>query len=107
MQKVPVVKIEKQKASSTRSGSLFMSEYELPLDVDWEFPRDNLIIGKSLGEGNFGKVMMAEAKSILQENVTSTVAVKMLKGKIFFGIHYTHAGRVKMYVIYNIFIVYM
>ena len=81
-QKAPVVKIEKQKASGNRSDSFFMSEYELPLDVDWEFPRENLKLGKSLGEGNFGKVVMAEALSISQENVTSTVAVKMLKGKM-------------------------
>ncbi len=81
---MPIVKIEKQKAESTRSDSFAMSEYELPLDMDWEFPRENLQLGKSLGEGNFGRVVMAEAFSILQENVSSTVAVKMLKGKGYF-----------------------
>lgn len=57
-----------------------MSEYELPLDIDWEFPRERLTLGKSLGEGNFGRVVMAEAYSIVQENTNTTVAVKMLKG---------------------------
>ena len=27
-----------------------VSEYELPLDPDWEFPRDQLTIGATLGE---------------------------------------------------------
>lgn len=77
---MPVVKIEKQK---TRSGKLdsVVSEYELPLDSMWEFPRDELTMGKSLGEGAFGKVVRAEALGILQQGISSTVAVKMLKGK--------------------------
>ena len=33
-----------------------ISEYELPLDPDWEFPRSKLRLGSTLGEGAFGKV---------------------------------------------------
>uniref|UniRef100_A0A8C8G971 Fibroblast growth factor receptor n=1 Tax=Oncorhynchus tshawytscha TaxID=74940 RepID=A0A8C8G971_ONCTS len=56
-------------------------EFELPYDPDWEFHRENLTLGKPLGEGCFGQVVRAEAYGINkdhQENI-STVAVKMLK----------------------------
>lgn len=78
---MPVVKIEKQK---TRSGKIdsVVSEYELPMDSDWEFPRDQLTMGKSLGEGAFGKVVKAEAQGIVQQGISTVVAVKMLKGNI-------------------------
>uniref|UniRef100_A0A8C9W7P6 Fibroblast growth factor receptor n=1 Tax=Scleropages formosus TaxID=113540 RepID=A0A8C9W7P6_SCLFO len=56
-------------------------EFELPYDPDWEFPRENLTLGKLLGEGCFGQVVKAEACGINKDNPdqTSTVAVKMLK----------------------------
>ncbi|MGH0141105.1 UNVERIFIED_CONTAM: hypothetical protein FKN15_072548 [Acipenser sinensis] len=56
-------------------------EFELPLDPIWEFPRDNLALGKPLGEGCFGQVVRAEAYGMSKEipEQPSTVAVKMLK----------------------------
>ena len=33
-----------------------VSEYELPLDPAWEFPRSDLKLCETLGEGAFGKV---------------------------------------------------
>ncbi|XP_056303173.1 fibroblast growth factor receptor 4 isoform X1 [Danio aesculapii] len=56
-------------------------EFELPYDPDWEFPRENLTLGKPLGEGCFGQVVRAEAYGINKENQDhmATVAVKMLK----------------------------
>uniref|UniRef100_A0A673FG64 Fibroblast growth factor receptor n=1 Tax=Sinocyclocheilus rhinocerous TaxID=307959 RepID=A0A673FG64_9TELE len=56
-------------------------EFELPYDPDWEFPRENLTLGKPLGEGCFGQVVRAEAYGINKENQeqVTTVAVKMLK----------------------------
>ena len=81
----PVVRIERQPSSSRlRLGSenttlTTLSEYELPLDPDWEFPRDQLTIGKTLGEGAFGKVLQAEALGLRQPGLPSVVAVKMLK----------------------------
>ena len=41
-----------------------------------------LKMGKTLGEGAFGVVIMADAQSINGKNGATTVAVKMLKGKI-------------------------
>ncbi|XP_046685645.1 fibroblast growth factor receptor homolog 1-like isoform X2 [Homalodisca vitripennis] len=75
---LPVVKIEKQKSRSNKMDSA-VSEYELPLDCDWEFPRDQLTLGKTLGEGAFGKVIRAEAQGILQQGIATVAAVKMLK----------------------------
>ncbi|TRZ03223.1 hypothetical protein DNTS_023664 [Danionella cerebrum] len=58
-----------------------VSELELPPDPKWEFPRTKLTLGKPLGEGCFGQVVMAEAIGIDKEkpNKPLTVAVKMLK----------------------------
>ncbi|XP_054651654.1 fibroblast growth factor receptor 3 isoform X1 [Dunckerocampus dactyliophorus] len=58
-----------------------VSELELPSDPKWEFPRARLTLGKPLGEGCFGQVVMAEAIGIDKEkpNKPLTVAVKMLK----------------------------
>ncbi|XP_015233974.1 PREDICTED: fibroblast growth factor receptor 3-like isoform X8 [Cyprinodon variegatus] len=58
-----------------------VSELELPSDPKWEFPRTRLTLGKPLGEGCFGQVVMAEAVGIDKEkpNKPLTVAVKMLK----------------------------
>ncbi|XP_064418893.1 fibroblast growth factor receptor 2 isoform X3 [Latimeria chalumnae] len=58
-----------------------VSEYELPEDPRWEFARDKLTLGKPLGEGCFGQVVMAEALGVDKDKPkeATTVAVKMLK----------------------------
>nr|XP_020661570.1 fibroblast growth factor receptor 3 isoform X11 [Pogona vitticeps] len=58
-----------------------VSELELPSDPKWELARSRLTLGKPLGEGCFGQVVMAEAMGIDKEkpNKPVTVAVKMLK----------------------------
>ncbi|XP_043924903.1 fibroblast growth factor receptor 1 isoform X2 [Protopterus annectens] len=58
-----------------------VSEYELSEDPQWEFPRNKLILGKPLGEGCFGQVVMAEAIGLDKDkpNRVTKVAVKMLK----------------------------
>ncbi|XP_032806265.1 fibroblast growth factor receptor 2-like isoform X3 [Petromyzon marinus] len=58
-----------------------VSEYELTEDPRWEFSREWLTLGKPLGEGCFGQVVMAEALGIDKEkpNRSLRVAVKMLK----------------------------
>ncbi|RXM97352.1 Macrophage colony-stimulating factor 1 receptor, partial [Acipenser ruthenus] len=50
-------------------------------DQKWEFPRENLEIGKELGSGAFGKVVEATAYGISKPGVSEQVAVKMLKEK--------------------------
>ncbi|XP_038046161.1 fibroblast growth factor receptor-like isoform X2 [Patiria miniata] len=66
--------------SRLSSSLTVVSEYEVPLDPEWEFPRDRLTLGKALGEGAFGKVVLAEAVGISNKEQTTMVAVKMLKG---------------------------
>ncbi|KAF2883030.1 hypothetical protein ILUMI_23168 [Ignelater luminosus] len=75
---MPVVKIEKQKTQSNNAHDI-ISEYELPMDSEWEIPRELLCLGKTLGEGAFGKVVKADAISLLKPGVNTIVAVKMLK----------------------------
>ncbi|KAL3050054.1 hypothetical protein OYC64_012163 [Pagothenia borchgrevinki] len=74
----PLVRIK------TRRGSAHddpIPEYDLPEDPRWEFSRDRLTLGKPLGEGCFGQVVMAEALGIDKDKPKDavTVAVKMLK----------------------------
>ncbi|KAJ3588685.1 hypothetical protein NHX12_009539 [Muraenolepis orangiensis] len=56
-------------------------EFELPCDPEWEFSRDNLVLGKPLGEGCFGQVVRAEAYGLHRDSPekATTVAAKMLK----------------------------
>ncbi|XP_065370249.1 fibroblast growth factor receptor homolog 1 [Calliphora vicina] len=72
---MPVVKIEKQRTTvlqSSNSEPVPFNEYEFPLDSHWEIPRNQLILGATLGEGAFGRVVMAEVNNAI-------VAVKMVK----------------------------
>ncbi|KAL9889707.1 fibroblast growth factor receptor homolog 1 [Glossina fuscipes] len=72
---MPVVKIEKQRTTvlqSSNSEPAPFNEYEFPLDSNWEIPRNQLILGATLGEGAFGRVVMAEVNNTI-------VAVKMVK----------------------------
>ncbi|KAK9889736.1 hypothetical protein WA026_007118 [Henosepilachna vigintioctopunctata] len=48
-------------------------------DPKWEFPRNQLEIEQTLGEGEFGRVLRAEATNINGNNGVTTVAVKTLK----------------------------
>ncbi|XP_073430536.1 fibroblast growth factor receptor 3 isoform X3 [Dendrobates tinctorius] len=68
---------------SSTDGTLLanVSELGLPADPKWELSRSRLTLGKPLGEGCFGQVVMAEAIGIDKDkpNRAITVAVKMLK----------------------------
>ncbi|XP_003747397.1 fibroblast growth factor receptor 2-like [Galendromus occidentalis] len=64
---------------SKSDGQESFSEYELQLDTRWEFPRDRLVLGQSLGHGAFGQVFKATAYGIRSSETSSVVAVKMLK----------------------------
>ncbi|KAM4020806.1 vascular endothelial growth factor receptor kdr-like [Anomaloglossus baeobatrachus] len=84
-------KLKKPHASEIKTGylSIIMDPDEIPLDEQcerlpydsskWEFPRDRLSLGKTLGHGAFGKVVEASAFGIDKGSTCKTVAVKMLK----------------------------
>uniref|UniRef100_A0A3P9JXC6 Fibroblast growth factor receptor n=1 Tax=Oryzias latipes TaxID=8090 RepID=A0A3P9JXC6_ORYLA len=77
-----VMLVRPSRLSSSASPMLSgVSEYELPQDPRWEVPRDKLVLGKPLGEGCFGQVMMGEVLGLDKEkpNRLTNVAVKMLK----------------------------
>ncbi|XP_037637751.1 fibroblast growth factor receptor 2 isoform X3 [Sebastes umbrosus] len=75
----PLVRITTRRSSAHDDP---IPEYDLPEDPRWEFSRDSrLTLGKPLGEGCFGQVVMAEALGIDKDKPKEavTVAVKMLK----------------------------
>ncbi|XP_034727218.1 fibroblast growth factor receptor 1-A isoform X1 [Etheostoma cragini] len=77
-----VMLVRPSRLSSSGSPMLSgVSEYELPQDPRWELFRDRLVLGKPLGEGCFGQVVMGEALGLDKEkpNRVTKVAVKMLK----------------------------
>ncbi|XP_067858358.1 fibroblast growth factor receptor 2-like isoform X3 [Heptranchias perlo] len=77
----PLVRITTRLSSTDGPMLAGVSEYELPEDPKWEFSRDKLTLGKPLGEGCFGQVVMAEAVGVDKDKPKEplTVAVKMLK----------------------------
>ncbi|XP_067092166.1 fibroblast growth factor receptor 2 isoform X2 [Osmerus mordax] len=79
----PLVRITTRRSSAHDDP---IPEYDVPEDPRWEFSRDRLTLGKPLGEGCFGQVVMAEALGIDKEKPKEavTVAVKMLKGRRFY-----------------------
>ncbi|KAL6480200.1 hypothetical protein MHYP_G00112330 [Metynnis hypsauchen] len=85
-------KLRKPSSADLKTGylSIIMDPEQMPLDEQcdrlpydsskWEFPRDRLRLGKTLGHGAFGKVVEASAFGIDKLSTCKTVAVKMLKG---------------------------
>ncbi|KAM9849678.1 vascular endothelial growth factor receptor kdr-like [Aulostomus maculatus] len=83
-------KLRKQPAHFKMGPSIIIDPDECPLEEQndllqydsskWEFPRDRLRLGKTLGHGAFGKVVEASAFGIDKLSTCKTVAVKMLKG---------------------------
>ncbi|XP_013860339.1 KIT proto-oncogene, receptor tyrosine kinase b isoform X1 [Austrofundulus limnaeus] len=58
---------------------IYIDPLQLPYDIKWEFPRQKLRFGKTLGAGAFGKVVRATAYGLCSADTVTTVAVKMLK----------------------------
>ncbi|KAG5275724.1 hypothetical protein AALO_G00123850 [Alosa alosa] len=58
---------------------VYIDPTQLPYDHQWEFPREKLRFGKTLGSGAFGKVVEATAYGMCKADSVMTVAVKMLK----------------------------
>ncbi|XP_040903895.1 vascular endothelial growth factor receptor kdr-like [Toxotes jaculatrix] len=83
-------KLRKQPPHCKMGPSIIIDPDECPLEEQndllqydsskWEFPRDRLRLGKTLGHGAFGKVVEASAFGIDKLSTCKTVAVKMLKG---------------------------
>jgi len=52
---------------------------KIPYDEAWEFPKERMRIGQTIGKGAFGKVAKAAAWGVSGSTGVTTVAVKMLK----------------------------
>lgn len=80
---IPFVRIEKQRTTTIQQPTCndpnMFNEYEFPLDSNWEFARHKLTLGPTLGEGAFGRVVMAEAQGLINNASNMIVAVKMVK----------------------------
>lgn len=61
----------------------FLETLEEVLDENWEIERSCIEMKEKLGEGAFGQVMKGMLYSLQNKPQQLTVAVKMLKGKIF------------------------
>ena len=66
-------------------------------DSKWEFPRADLVLEKTLGEGEFGRVVKGTAYNIAGKTGYHTVAVKMLKGLSLSGIDH------QKFIVYFVF----
>ncbi|XP_049548221.1 vascular endothelial growth factor receptor 1-like [Anopheles darlingi] len=53
----------------------------LPYNMEYEFPRERIMLQEQLGEGAFGIVVKGKAIGIVEEETETTVAVKMVKKK--------------------------
>mgnify|MGYP001794290771 FL=1 len=51
---------------------------------DWMIPKDHLVLGSGLGQGQFGKVFLGELK--MKSGSTKKVACKTMKRKLLWGL---------------------
>uniref|UniRef100_UPI00398EB86B platelet-derived growth factor receptor beta n=1 Tax=Pristiophorus japonicus TaxID=55135 RepID=UPI00398EB86B len=65
--------------SSDGHEYIYVDPMQLPYDSSWEFPRNELSLGRTLGSGAFGRVVEAMARGLSPADSTMKVAVKMLK----------------------------
>ncbi|XP_069007814.1 receptor-type tyrosine-protein kinase FLT3 [Embiotoca jacksoni] len=70
-----------QMVGSNDNDYIYINFKDFEYDQKWEFPRENLELGKELGSGAFGMVVQATAYGIKKPGVSQQVAVKMLKEK--------------------------
>ncbi|GFT59044.1 proto-oncogene tyrosine-protein kinase receptor Ret [Nephila pilipes] len=68
-----------QESRNTPSETSSFGKASFQIDPKWDFPRSKLHLQSDLGEGEFGKVMKAQAWNIAGNRGYTTVAVKMLK----------------------------
>ena len=64
-----------------------------PLDIrtrSWEVERNDVKVEKIIGKGAFGQVAKGTAKNLPLRSGTSSVAIKMVKGKFLIFIYFTY-----------------
>ena len=73
---------DNRKAQRTAPGADYVPLH--PLTRSWEVPRHHVTIEKIIGKGAFGQVAKGKAEGLRGSPETTTVAIKMLKGELFF-----------------------
>lgn len=68
-----------ESVSSDGHEYIYVDPMQLPYDSTWELPRNQLVLGRTLGSGAFGQVVEATAHGLSHSQATMKVAVKMLK----------------------------
>lgn len=70
--------VDNMNPSYIKQADINITELTEGVDLP-KFPRNNIVYISDLGQGNFGVVIKAEAKNIIPEVESSTVAIKVLK----------------------------
>ena len=75
--------VEEETADDGTSDYLDLDENAMlePADEEWEIPRESVTVHKIIGKGAFGQVAQGTVFSLHGGKETTTVAIKMLKGK--------------------------
>nr|XP_046211613.1 receptor-type tyrosine-protein kinase FLT3-like isoform X2 [Oncorhynchus gorbuscha] len=87
-----------QMTGSNDNDYIYINFKDFQYDQKWEFPRENLELGKELGSGAFGMVLQATAHGICNPGISLQVAVKMLKGPTYLIFQYCHNGDLLNYL---------
>uniref|UniRef100_A0A3Q3Q6T5 receptor protein-tyrosine kinase n=1 Tax=Monopterus albus TaxID=43700 RepID=A0A3Q3Q6T5_MONAL len=59
----------------------YLDPTHLPYSSSWEVPRDNVVLGRVLGSGVFGRVVEATISGLIHSGSTTKAAVKMVKSQ--------------------------
>ena len=73
-----------RKAQRTAPGADYVPLH--PLTRSWEVPRNHVTTEKIIGKGAFGQGTKGTAEGLRGSPEKTTVAIKMLKGELFFTI---------------------
>lgn len=68
-------------------GSPTPNDDYTPVDMrtlSWEVARDDVEVEKIIGKGAFGQVAKGMARNLLFRSEATSVAIKMVKGKVYF-----------------------
>ena len=61
-----------QRNGNNNGGICSVGEYEFPADPSWELDRSKLVIKDSIGEGEFGRVVLAEYNGVAANGNSSS-----------------------------------
>ena len=83
-------------SNSTRISSIRTEKeyFQLPVDKEWEVDLEDIELKGKIGEGEFGRVMIAHVYNLPKHPDIHQVAVKMLKGIfIVFALNLSEYGK--------------